>query len=405
EGASRRAAPRGPRGGWGGGPRHEAGWPERVARRKMRPSRSDEGPAGALPTFATPLCPAPMPSTLRLPETTSTDAAADAVTEGCRVTRLVTHVASRMREVAEAAMVMATHGSMALPGVSAMPTMSKPCSSPRRAMRSVYSGVYGQKKNPTRMRLRSGLGGRIVARVGGTLEELLGLVGPELRDRRVRMDHGVHELATGLLHSDDVDVLGGIAVLVELDGTTRVRHRLDGAADGRHELLPIFHLAVQRLRGIGDPASRAVHDGGEVGGRPSYLGRGELHEDLVGGVLQGRAPEQRAHDAHGLIAHAAERALVRHHAGANEGRLGLEPGFPVLLDEAHGLSALPRTPRTPRPRLCGLGRDGGGRGAGGGNPGASGRFPPRGPRTHAGPRRSPRVRRRCPWRWWSLAGT
>src|SRR5215469_17027665 len=279
-----------------------------------------------------------MPSTLRPPETTSTDAAADAVTEGCRVTRLVTHVASGMCEVTEAAKVMATHGSMALPGVSAMPTMSKPWSSPRRAMRSVYSGVYGQKKNPTRMRPRSGLGGRIVARVGGTLEKLLGLVGPELRDGRVRMDHGVHELAAGLLHPDDVDVLGGIAVLVELDGTARVRHRLDGVANGRHELLPVFHLAVQRLRGVGDPATRAVHDGGEIGGGPPHLGRGELHEDLVRWILQGRAPEQRAHDAHGLVAHAAERALVRHHPGADEGRLGLEPRLAVLLDEAHGLS-------------------------------------------------------------------
>src|SRR5215831_1457656 len=279
-----------------------------------------------------------MPSTLRPPETTSTEAAADAVTEGWRVTRLVTHVARRTREVTAAARAMATHGSMALPGVSAMPTMSKPCASPRRAMRSVYSGVYGQKKNPTRIRPRSGFGGRIVARVGGTLQKLLGLVGPELRHRRIRMDHGVHELAAGLLHPDDVDVLGGIAVLVELDGAARIRHRLDGAADGRHELLPIFHLAVHRLRGLGDPAARAVHDGGEVGGRPSHLGRRELHEDLVGGIRQGRAPEQHAYDAHGLVAHAAERALVRHHASADEGRLGLEPRLTVLLDEAHGLS-------------------------------------------------------------------
>src|SRR5262249_11038491 len=329
------AGARGPAGGGGGPPRHEAGWPERAARRKMRPSRSDEGSAGALPTFATPLCPAPMPSTLGPPETTSTDAAADAVTEGCRVTRLVTHVARRTREVTAAARVMATHGSMALPGVSAMPTMSKPCASPRRAMRSVYSGVYGQKKNPTRIRPRSGFGGGVVARVGarvgGSLQELLGLVGPELRHRRIRVDDGVDELAAGFLHANDVDVLGGIAVLVELDGAARIRHRLDGAADGRHELLPVLDLAVQRLRGLGDPPSRAVHDGGEVGGCPSHLGRGELHEDLVGRILQGRAPEQRAHDAHGLVAHAAERALIRHHAGTNERRLGLEPRLAVLL--------------------------------------------------------------------------
>ncbi len=88
---------------------------------------------------------------VRPPEARSTDAAADAVMDGWRLTRLVTQVASRTRDVAETASVIATHGSIALPGVSAMPTMSKPCSSPRRAMRAVYSGVYGQKKNPKRM--------------------------------------------------------------------------------------------------------------------------------------------------------------------------------------------------------------------------------------------------------------
>ncbi len=54
---------------------------------------------------------------------------------------------------------MATHGSSALPGVSAMPIRSKPVSSPSRAMRAVYSGVYGQKKKPKRMESRYGLTG------------------------------------------------------------------------------------------------------------------------------------------------------------------------------------------------------------------------------------------------------
>src|SRR5207247_3099270 len=106
---------------------------------------------GAPPPLAPPLCPEPTPRMVRPPEAASTDAAAEAVMAGWRVTRFVTHVASRTREVAEAASVIAIHGSMALPGVSAMPTMSKPCSSPRHAMLVVYSGVYGQKKNPKRM--------------------------------------------------------------------------------------------------------------------------------------------------------------------------------------------------------------------------------------------------------------
>src|SRR5215510_1324748 len=304
----------------------------------MRPSRSDEGPAGALPTFATPLCPAPMPSTLRLPETTSTDAAADAVTEGCRVTRLVTHVASRMREVAEAAMVMATHGSMALPGVSAMPTMSKPCSSPRRAMRTVYSGVYGQKKNPKRMARASGLDGRIVAAVRGALEKFLRLVRPELGHERIGVDDGVEELAARLVHANDVHVLGWVAVLVELDGAPGVGGGLDGAADRGDQLLAVFHPAVHRLGGGDDPAPRAVHDGVEVGGCPTELRFGQLHERLVGGILERRAPEERADDADRLVAHAAQRALVGHDTGADERHLVAEPGVSVLLDEAHGLA-------------------------------------------------------------------
>jgi hypothetical protein len=88
---------------------------------------------------------------VRPPAAASTEAAAEAVIDGWRVTRLVTQVASATRDVAAAASVMATHGSSALPGVSAMPTRSKPVSSPSRAMRAVYSGVYGQKKKPNRI--------------------------------------------------------------------------------------------------------------------------------------------------------------------------------------------------------------------------------------------------------------
>ena len=104
------------------------------------PSRKASGPAGTPPMLATPLCPAPMPRMVRPPEARSAEAAAEAVMDGWRVTRFVTHVASRTRVVAAMASVMATHGSMALPGVSAIPTMSKPYSSPRRAICVVYSG-------------------------------------------------------------------------------------------------------------------------------------------------------------------------------------------------------------------------------------------------------------------------
>src|SRR5229473_339362 len=194
--------------------------------RRARTRVTSAARVGAPPTLATPLCPAPIPRMVRPPAARSTEAAAEAVIDGWRVTRLVTHVASRTREVAAAARVMATHGSSALPGVSAMPTRSKPSSSPRRAMRAVYSGVYGQKKKPTRIGgLRLGRG--ILARVGRALEELLRLVGPELRDGRVGVDHGGGELAADLVHPQHVDVLGRVAPVVELDRPARVRGGLD----------------------------------------------------------------------------------------------------------------------------------------------------------------------------------
>ncbi len=134
-----------------GAPRQAAGAPESAVLRNAMPSRRSAALLRAPPTLVTPLCPAPMPRMVRPSAAASTEAAAEAVMAGCRVTRLVTHVASRTRDVAAAAIVMATHGSRALPGVSAMPTRSKPSSSPSRAMRAVYSGVYGQKKKPTRI--------------------------------------------------------------------------------------------------------------------------------------------------------------------------------------------------------------------------------------------------------------
>ena len=47
------------------------------------------------PDILVPLCPAPMPSTARPPETWSSEAIAAALTAGCRVSRLVTQSATR----------------------------------------------------------------------------------------------------------------------------------------------------------------------------------------------------------------------------------------------------------------------------------------------------------------------
>ena len=71
-----------------------------------------------------PLWPTPTPSTVRPGASRSTDAIEAAATAGWRVTRFVTQTATRARCVSVARSVVATQGSIAMPGVSAMPTMS-----------------------------------------------------------------------------------------------------------------------------------------------------------------------------------------------------------------------------------------------------------------------------------------
>src|SRR5215471_3458876 len=70
---------------------------------------------------------------------------------------------------------------------------------------------------------------RELAGVHGLLEELLGVVLPELAHRRVGVDHRVLELAVDALDLADVDVLGGVAVGVHLDGAARGVLDLGGA--------------------------------------------------------------------------------------------------------------------------------------------------------------------------------
>ena len=77
-----------------------------------------------MPRLRVPLWPAPMPSTQRPSARRSSEAIEAAETAGWRVTRFVTQSATRARSHASATIVAATHGSIALPGVSAMPIMS-----------------------------------------------------------------------------------------------------------------------------------------------------------------------------------------------------------------------------------------------------------------------------------------
>src|SRR5438128_11854058 len=85
--------------------------------------------------------------------------------------------------------------------------------------------------------------GREVPRIHGLLEKLLRVVLPELADRRVRMDDRVLQPAAHALHPADVDVVRGVAVRVQLQGTTRRVGDID-LSEVAHEGRPVLYLTA-----------------------------------------------------------------------------------------------------------------------------------------------------------------
>jgi len=106
--------------------RQVAGSPASSLRMKVVPAASSPIRERPSPILRVPLCPVPRPRIARPGASRSSEAIAAADAAGCRDSRLLTQSATRARPVSCAIIVAATHGSIALPGVSAMPTMSKP---------------------------------------------------------------------------------------------------------------------------------------------------------------------------------------------------------------------------------------------------------------------------------------
>src|SRR5215470_1117323 len=103
-------------GRWAVPPRYEAGRPRRSSLTHATPSASSLAGRLGAPRLRVPLWPTPMPSTARPGASRSTDAIDAAATAGWRVTRLVTQTATRARRVPSASNVVATQGSIAMPG-------------------------------------------------------------------------------------------------------------------------------------------------------------------------------------------------------------------------------------------------------------------------------------------------
>src|SRR5712691_10251605 len=157
----------------------------------------------------------------------------------------------------------------------------------------------------------------VVACVKRHLQELVGVVLPELAHGRVGDDHAVLELAARALHLPHVDVLDGIAPAVDHHGTAREILQLD-LLEGGQEGLAVLDLAIDRLDGLHDPAGIGVTGLAVVGGHLAHLGLEGPGELLVGGIVESRRVVEGGVHPERLVAHLRQHRLVGDGAVAQE---------------------------------------------------------------------------------------
>src|ERR671922_900149 len=184
------------------------------------------------------------------------------------------------------------------PGRTASSTPSTARSPPNafdtRARRSASGSLRGDSLTV--------LAGRIVATVERPLHVLVGLVLPELADRRIRRDHRVLQLAADTLDLADVDVLDGVAEVIHPERAARGLLQIDLPQRRQHRIT-VLDLAARRFDGLDDPARvrvgrlRVVR--GDLAGR-RLEGLVELH---VGRIVEGLGVVQRGDEADRLVAH------------------------------------------------------------------------------------------------------
>src|SRR3954471_14291978 len=144
---------------------------------------------------------------------------------------------------------VSTHGELGALPLSPASRACPACATFKTPQRSRFPIQNSYAAADTARSLLEILGRRVVARINRVLEELVLLVGPELADVGIGLDHGVDVLAVLLLDLADIDVADDVAELVEPHRAAQgVRHfRLPQRL---HEGLLVLGLAVDRLERV-----------------------------------------------------------------------------------------------------------------------------------------------------------
>src|SRR5262249_41608191 len=159
-----------------------------------------------------------------------------------------------------------------------------------------------------------------LAIVDRMLEELVRVVGPELADVGIGLDHGVDELAALLLDLADVDVADHVALLVE---THRPATRWDFVTRPQRRLQRILVLdpTVDLLERCFEHGAVGIGRRGVKAGIDLVVAVHAFDEFLVVGIVELRRVPARRDDADGIVAHLLQQGFVHRGHAAEDRRL------------------------------------------------------------------------------------
>src|SRR5262245_37028212 len=177
--------------------------------------------------------------------------------------------------------------------------------------------------------------GRKVPVVDRLLQELFGVVLPELADRRIGVDHGVLKLASHLLDFSDVDILCRVTVGVHLDGAARGVLDFD-FPQGSHERCAILDLSADGFHRFAYCPRSGIAVLGVERRQPAELFFKRRAESLVCWCLEGGGIMVGTDDADGLIAELGQDMLVGVSAASDHRHAVPEAAGSVRIREKQG---------------------------------------------------------------------